>query len=134
MDQLAKEKEFIKSRYKAKKKGLKESIERKTKELEKLAKELASKNFAANVNEYEDKIKALTAKLEEVNIRAKKFIEGMQHAHQREQRLISSVIFELGNLLTQALNKNKGMGLSHQSLVKLIESTNKSLNSASNHC
>jgi len=106
---------------------LKEVINKKTKEVETLTKQLEQANKTTSnmskVEEYEDKIKTLTKKLEEINITTKKFIENMQYAHQREQRLMSSVVLELGHVLSQTLHKKNTLKLSHQNLIKLINKT-----------
>eukprot|EP01022_Parablepharisma_sp_SALTPOND_P012337 TRINITY_DN1581_c0_g2_i1.p3 TRINITY_DN1581_c0_g2~~TRINITY_DN1581_c0_g2_i1.p3 ORF type:complete len:646 (-),score=129.95 TRINITY_DN1581_c0_g2_i1:7338-9275(-) len=123
-DQLAAQKELLKSRHKAKREALQEVIKEKSaiiaqkdSEINSLKKCIDDRR-SFNKEEYEHKISILYKKLSDAHANAKRIIGDMENAHQREQRLMSSAIYELGMLLNKS-DKSETPGISYKVLAKL---------------
>jgi len=70
-------------------------------------------------DEYEKIIAELTQRLKDAHQAARKTIENLELTHQKEQRLMTSAIYELGQILSELLAKKKKGEMNYESLAKL---------------
>eukprot|EP00826_Nyctotherus_ovalis_P038323 TRINITY_DN3584_c0_g3_i1.p1 TRINITY_DN3584_c0_g3~~TRINITY_DN3584_c0_g3_i1.p1 ORF type:complete len:433 (+),score=187.44 TRINITY_DN3584_c0_g3_i1:1136-2434(+) len=106
-------KQSLKEKYKGKTEAIREELKAKQKLLAEYEKEIRSKDLQLEdlegrlTAEYEANLKEVNEKCEAEKQTAKKALKDLHESYRREERLLSSALYEMGSVINKIMKENK---------------------------